>query len=79
VTIAVKKEAHQVLFVIEDNGRGFNLDEVLRTESVKRKVGLVAMAERVNMMGGSLTIWSREGRGARITFTVPFAAEEEAL
>jgi signal transduction histidine kinase len=29
------------------------------------------MEERVRLLGGSMDIWSRKGKGTRLTFSVP--------
>ena len=57
--------------MVADNGRGFNLDEVLGRDPANRGLGLMAMKERARMMGGTLEIKSEEGKGTRITFRIP--------
>jgi signal transduction histidine kinase len=70
VFIAVKRQGDQVSFVVEDNGLGFNVSQVL-TVGGGKGLGLAAMEERVRMLGGTLKIKSREGAGTRISFTLP--------
>ena len=38
-------------------------------------MGLVAMEERARMVGGDLSVQSREGQGASISFEIPFSSE----
>jgi signal transduction histidine kinase len=57
--------------MVADNGKGFNPDEVLDGDPSRRGLGLMAMKERVRMMGGSLEITSEEGKGTRIAFRIP--------
>jgi signal transduction histidine kinase len=40
-------------------------------------VGLAAMEERLNMVGGSFVIQSREQEGTRLSFTIPIIPEGE--
>jgi two-component system sensor histidine kinase DegS len=70
VTISSKKERHRVHFVIQDNGAGFDVNE-LGSGGKGRRLGLVAMEERLNMVGGSFNIQSRKQRGTRLSFTIP--------
>ena len=70
-TIVIEKKDGSVWFVLEDNGNGFDLEYVSARASTEKGLGLAAMDERVRMLGGSLDIWSEEGTGTRITFTVP--------
>ena len=56
---------------MEDNGKGFNIQEAFRKHPSKKGLGLAAMYERTRMLGGDLDIWSQEGSGTRISFTVP--------
>jgi len=71
VSVIIKRENQGASFTVEDDGQGFNMEKVLATTAAKRGLGLPAMEERVRILGGSLTIWSQENRGARITFIIP--------
>ena len=71
VSVSVNRKDGNVSFVVEDVGNGFDVDYVQAQASTEKGLGLVAMDERVQMLGGSLNIWSQEGQGTRITFNVP--------
>ena len=71
VSIEIGKQDDRVLFSVEDNGKGFDVKEAYSQDPGKKGLGLSAMYERARMLGGSLDIWSQEGTGTRITFTVP--------
>jgi PAS domain S-box-containing protein len=72
VSLVIKKQADCTLFLVEDNGGGFNVREVFSKDPGEKGLGLSAMRQRARMLGGSLDIWSKEGMGTRITFAVPF-------
>jgi two-component system sensor histidine kinase DegS len=78
ITISTTKEPDQVHFVVQDNGKGFNVQD-LGSHGTVRGLGLVAMEERLNMIGGSLEIHSREQQGTRLSFTIPTLPEGEKL
>ncbi len=71
VDISIKKKAGRVDFKIQDNGKGFDLPQAMARDTSGKCLGLAAMEERVRMLAGSLDIWSREGQGTKIFFTVP--------
>ena len=52
---------------VADDGRGFDVEGALR----RGALGLVAMRERMRLVGGSLTIESRPGGGTRVRARVP--------
>ncbi len=60
-----------VRLVVEDNGTGFDLENVVTRDAPDRGLGLAIMGERAQMLGGSITIWSEQGKGTRITIAVP--------
>ena len=62
--------------MVADNGRGFKVDEVLARRSIPHGLGLMAMKERVRMMGGTLEIKSEEGKGTRIIFLIPVSGSK---
>ncbi len=68
VFLEIKREKPGVSFTIEDDGIGFERNKVV-TE--KKTLGLLAMEERVKILGGSFELWSQENRGTRISFTIP--------
>lgn len=71
VRIEIAREDTQVVFQVEDDGEGFDVEWALNRPHSKRGVGLSAMYERTRMLGGSLNIWSKQGEGTRISFRIP--------
>ena len=52
-------------FIVKDDGDGFD------TESAHGGVGIASMNDRLNMLGGSFQIHSREGAGTEVIMEVP--------
>jgi signal transduction histidine kinase len=71
VDIVIKKETGQILFRIEDDGKGFDLDEAINRHATERGMGLPALYERVHMLGGKLSLAAQKGHGTRISFAIP--------
>jgi PAS domain S-box-containing protein len=71
VSVDIGKLDDRFLFSVEDDGKGFDVKEAFGQDPTEKGLGLAAMYERARMLGGSLDIWSQEGTGTRITFTVP--------
>jgi signal transduction histidine kinase len=71
VSVALKREPEGLYFLLEDNGQGFDIPKVLASDAPNRGLGLAALEERVQMMGGSLQMWSQMGSGTRISFFIP--------
>jgi PAS domain S-box-containing protein len=65
--VTIREMDEVVRVMIEDKGRGFELD------SESRGVGLFSMDERARAVGGELTINSTPGKGTRIILEVPSA------
>jgi signal transduction histidine kinase len=63
-TVALQFEEGRVLSRIEDEGRGFVPEEV---HAGGQGIGLSTMRERVEMLGGTLTVDSSPGAGTRVT------------
>jgi two-component system, chemotaxis family, CheB/CheR fusion protein len=55
---------------ITDDGRSFSVEDALRTNSSKR-LGLIGMRERLEMVGGRLTLASSLGRGTSVIAELP--------
>ena len=61
----------EVVLEIEDDGCGFEPAAVSVSDDTARGLGLLGMRERVELIGGRLTIDSAPGRGAHVTVRVP--------
>lgn len=71
VTVVVRRHGDRVTFAVEDDGKGFDPTDCLKRDASRMGLGLVTMNERVRMMGGAFDLWSHEGEGTRITFSIP--------
>jgi two-component system sensor histidine kinase UhpB len=60
----------RLTLMIEDDGRGFDVDEVLRSTE-ERHLGLFGIEERVALLGGTFNIESQPGHGTRLRVQVP--------
>jgi len=63
---------------VEDNGQGFNANEVLSKQPGKPTAwGLMGMVERASLVGGTCNIFSHPGKGTLIEVNVPFIGETQ--
>ncbi len=56
---------------VEDNGRGFDVNAALRTDTGRQPMGLLGIRERTALLGGSFTISSETGKGTRLKVEIP--------
>ena len=73
IQVQVDMGQDQVTAVVEDNGSGFNVDDILNGST--KTIGLATLRERTEMLGGELNIQSNLGQGTRIEFSIPIADE----
>jgi len=67
-----------IVIVIEDDGKGFDIEQ-LESKPVKSKgLGLFSIRERLHQIGGCLEIRSQEGKGTTITLTAPLNPADRA-
>ncbi|MGD8255234.1 MAG: GAF domain-containing protein [Syntrophobacterales bacterium] len=66
VTVFLTKKDDTIELAIEDNGRGFDLKEVLDIDGSKRGFGLGSMKERIELSGGSFSLESIRRGGTNI-------------
>jgi signal transduction histidine kinase len=69
VTLRLAWQGDCLALSIRDDGRGFALPKALRNLVEQGHFGLVGMQERVELIGGQLSIESTPGRGATILVT----------
>jgi two-component system sensor histidine kinase DegS len=70
--VRIQKLDGAICMRITDDGKGFQTDLVLHAKKNKR-LGLLGMRERLEMVGGNITIESTQGKGTTIQAQVPLA------
>lgn len=70
VEIFLKREITRITGFIQDNGKGFDINEIFLTNEEKH-LGLLGMKERISILGGTLNIKSGNGQGTRINIEIP--------
>jgi signal transduction histidine kinase len=68
VDILLNRRNGCVAVTVEDDGAGFDPAQVVR----ENRLGLFGMRERVEMLGGSMTVESAPGKGTAIFVEVPY-------
>lgn len=66
----VRRDDGMVVLVVADDGRGFDRDR-LRGAPLRGHIGLAAMAERVEAVGGTFSIEGGPGAGTRVEVRLP--------
>ena len=75
VRMSISEISGAIRMLISDNGRSFDVKKALFSRNPKR-LGLVGMKERVEMVGGNLTIESLPGKGTTVRAEIPFNQEK---
>jgi signal transduction histidine kinase len=71
VRVSIKKLRGVVRMDIHDNGKSFQVQGALYPTKIKR-LGLLGMRERVEMVGGRFFVESARGKGTNVPAEIPF-------
>ena len=75
VQVTLDIQPKEVTLEIRDDGRGFRLPQHLGSLLEQDHFGLVGLRERLELVRGSLQIFSSPGEGTRLAASVPLPAE----
>jgi two-component system sensor histidine kinase UhpB len=73
VRIALCLDSGDVCLQVEDDGRGFDVRRISEQALPQRRLGLLGMKERVDLVGGRMMVDSAPGRGTRLEVRVSLA------
>jgi len=62
--------------IVEDDGKGFDVEAMSRLPVSERRLGLLGMEERVALVGGRITVESTPGVGTTLFVSVPMNRPE---
>ena len=67
--VDIKKEFNIYNICVKDNGCGFELDDSIKEN--EKHYGIAIMKERVQLLGGTISITSKQNEGTEIKVTIP--------
>jgi PAS domain S-box-containing protein len=70
-TVRARLLKHGLEIIIEDNGAGFEMEAIMQADAPNLGLGLLSMRERVDAVGGQITIDSVPGWSTRIHLYLP--------
>ncbi len=73
--IRLQFKTDQLVAQIKDDGCGFEMSQIGSSRNPKRGLGLLGMRERMNLIGGSLSILSKPEGGTQLKAVVPLDGE----
>jgi len=88
INVSIQDSEEGVKITVEDNGHGISADKLGRiferyhtTDSTRGKgIGLSIVREILEVLGGSIEAWSEEGKGTRMTVSLPvFVIDKESV
>lgn len=71
VSLLLERRAGLVRAIVEDNGRGFDVESTSRQPDSIPRLGLQSMRERVALASGTVEIESTPGRGTTLYVSIP--------
>jgi two-component system, NarL family, sensor histidine kinase DegS len=75
VNVGITKLPGSICLEIGDDGKSFSVEKTLLAKNNKR-LGLLGMRERIEMIGGTLSIISAPGEGTTVRAEIPFNPEK---
>lgn len=71
MSVLIERMDDDLVLIIEDDGRGFKLQEQPASTEAGHGLGLAGMRERAVLVGGGLEIETAPGKGTTIFVKVP--------
>jgi signal transduction histidine kinase len=72
VVVKLEQDEANVFLFVDDNGQGFSFSGRYRSEELDQlRLGPISIKERTRSVGGTLTVESNPGHGARLTVEIP--------
>ncbi len=73
ILVDLRGKTDYIKLEIEDNGKGFDVQEVQNNKGEEKGIGLMGMRERINLLDGDFQVQSSPGKGTRISVAIPIS------
>ena len=70
VDVEICYDREQFRLRVQDDGKGFD-DALLPRRAAAGHYGVPGMRERAELLGGTLTVWSKQGAGTAVELGIP--------
>lgn len=77
VSIMLERQETQIIIIVDDDGQGFDIQEVLKSHTMRNHLGVYSMQERVELIGGVFTVESQAGEGTTVFARIPLPSVKE--
>lgn len=74
VSVLLERRTEEALLIVEDNGRGFDVEKARAARSRHAGMGLVGMEERSALIGAHLQFEAAPGKGSTLFIRVPLSS-----
>jgi signal transduction histidine kinase len=71
VAVVVGEVSGNLQLIVKDDGIGFDVEEAVAAARRGESMGLASMSERARILGGTLVLRSKPGRGTVVRATIP--------
>jgi signal transduction histidine kinase len=78
-TVKLAAAFPNIIIRIEDNGRGFDVQQRAAANNHEKRMGLRSMQERVNLMNGEMKLQSKPGQGTKVAVKLPFEEKKSSV
>jgi two-component system NarL family sensor kinase len=72
VFVRLSTNKGKIRLTVQDDGRGFDVEKVLGSETRPSGIGLLGMQERVELLGGNFKIDSQPNQGTFLVADIPW-------
>jgi signal transduction histidine kinase len=76
IKVSIRRANNQIQVIVEDDGIGFNVQEIIKTATGMGGFGLFSIQEGLDHLGGHIDIESEPGHGCKVTMTAPLKQKE---
>ncbi len=74
VRIQLEVKGGKITTVVEDDGKGFDVEAFFKSGIGAQSLGILGIQERTTLLGGTFTIKSQVGQGTRVMVEIPIAS-----
>jgi signal transduction histidine kinase len=71
IRVRISAGPRRTVAIVEDDGRGFDVESTLQRAAQRGRLGLAGLAERIRMLGGTVRIESSPGGPTRLSAILP--------